>query len=171
MGGSTYAIFNAEPGYKTRNRSGTGNHAIDYNVFIIPKEKKLVALLSKVSNRGNASNEVIVFDSEVTRKPLYEERDTKVLNEWVVVKRVYDNWKGRERVLVELRYHEARKTSAATTHEIEPLGAVVPVFLGDHGGVKTHWVEIYEVIKPVKITTVRISNSGKRRVYTTTINP
>jgi len=151
--------------WQTREESGSGAHWRNYYVFLAPLDAKIIAVEKSRSNRGNYSEEVIdiVNNRRVDR---YEELEVLIHWDWGRVIRMRDNLEDREFEALVLEYHNARKTVAYTSHDIEPRGNAILLYTTKTAlDPKTHWTEVYEIVeKPLTIKTTRISNSGKETV-------
>lgn len=150
------------------NVSGSGAHWIKYLVFLLdypPAENAIVLYDSYITSCGNIRDKVILPIPN-KRVPTEEELEVKRLNEWVVYKKVRDNLTGEVIELLELEFHEARKTAAYTDHEIIPRENVTLHRTSGRGYMKTHWTETYKILKhPVKVRTTRLTNCGNERIY------
>ncbi len=160
--------FNIEPVYETVNSSGTGAHWTRWCVWLVPIETKIMARESWVSNRGVFHEYIVDVEAGKTLER-YEELEVVKEWSWGRVVKVRDNWENRELTMLVLEYHKAWKTCASTEHMVEPADAI-RLLWSEGRFERTHWQEAYEVLKtPVKIRTIRITNSCKKEVTEVTI--
>lgn len=170
MGGYDDADLVSDDGmmwyYIATNTSRSGNHG--KKLFMIVSQKPVKIYWVSVSNRGNRRAGIDVYDFD-GKKSMPELEELETIKAWSYGKviRMRNNLTGETFTALILEFHEARKTCARTTHEIEPEDAVEFIDSTSHGS-KTHWVEIYKVLRPCKVRTVRVSNRGN--VYEETID-
>jgi len=153
----------------TSNSSSSGGHWLTWWIIVAPANINPLFYIHYVSNRGNDRSHLYdpVRGKYVERYEVLEKLGSW---SWGSVLRVRDNLEGREFIAVKLEYHEARKTSAYTEHRWEPSDALKFINTSKHPD-KTHWTEIYEVVKPVSIRTERITNLGNKRTWKVHIDP
>ncbi len=145
--------------YVTENVSRSGNHG--KRLFMIVANKPIRVHWIRVSNRGNKYSGIDVYDFDDKKSvPELEELETVKAWRYGSVVRMRNNITGEVFTALVLEYHEAWKTCARTTHTVEPEDAIEPIESTAHSS-KTHWTEVYRVIKPCKVKTVRITNRGK----------
>jgi len=153
------------------SRSATGAHWTELRLWVVPLEQRILVRRTYVSTRGN--REECLLDVETSKAvPRYEVLE--VLREWPYGRAVKmrDNVTGEEFTAVELEFHSARKTAAATFHRFgEPEGAAPRLLYSTDWSGKTHWVEVYRIPSRVRVVTTRISNSGKEYRWEVEISP
>jgi len=162
MGGRSSAwLLNSSAvwSYTASNISSSGRHG--KKLFMVLSKEPVRIHVEHVSNRGNRREWIEVFDFDTARTvDVYE--TVEKLGSWGygAVLRIRDNLHGGEFIAVRLDYHEAYKSAAKTTHTWEPKDAMELLY-DTSASSKTHWSELYRVVKPVVIETTRITGSGK----------
>jgi len=155
--------------FSADNTSRSGNHG--KRLFLVVSEKPIKIWWESISNRGNRRAGIDVYGFDGT-KTVPEMEELEVVKSWSYGKAVKmrNNLTGEVFTALILEFHRARKTSAMTDHVIEPSDAVELIESDAHGS-KTHWTEIYKVIKPCKVTSIRVTNCGNRYEETVEISP
>ena len=146
--------------YTATNISRSGNHG--KRLFIILSQKPIRIRWESISNRGNRRAGITVYDFDGV-KSLPELEEVETIKTWSYGRavRMRNNVTGEEFTALVLEFHRARKSCAETDHVIEPRDAVEFIDSSAHGS-KTHWTEVYKVIKPCRVKTVRITGRGNR---------
>jgi len=150
--------------YETGNQSRSGNHG---KILLIALSRTPIRILRESrSNRGNSSMWIIEYDYHSCRTiDVYETLATHYLNDYAILRIIKDNINNKTYPALELIYHSARKTSAETEHTIEPKDAI-ELLENSYSTTKTHHTEIYKIKKlPLRLVTIRVSNSGKIYKY------
>jgi len=167
MGARIWWEFNINPIYTSVNSSGTGNHGILWAIWLVNVNQRILAKMHWISNRGVYTERIVdVEDGGAVERV----EVVRVIRDWgwgshVVIR---DNWTNEEYEAIELHYHEARKTCARTEHIVE--GKVELIYAEGANAGRTHWRELYKITaKPVKVTTIRITNSCKEEKVEVTI--
>jgi len=146
--------------YVTSNVSKSGRHG--KKLFLVVSREPIKIRWVSVSNRGNRRAGIDLYGFDEV-KTLPEMEELKVVKSWSYGRAVKmrNNITGEIFTALILEFHRARKTPAMTDHVIEPEDAVELIESDAHGS-KTHWTEIYKVIKPCRIKTIRVTNCGNR---------
>jgi len=155
--------------YVDTNVSRSGRHG--KKLFMVLSSEPVKIRWVSVSNRGNRRAGIDVYDFDgVKQLPELEEIETLKSWRYGKVVRMRDNLKNETFIALILEYHEARKSCARTSHEIVPEDAVELIQSSAHGS-KTHWIEVYRVLRPCKVRTVRATNCGNTYEITIEVSP
>jgi len=173
MGGKDDAELISKDGvlwyYVSTNVSRSGRHG--KVLYMVISTKPIRIRWVSVSNRGNKRSGIDVYDFDGIRQ-LPELEEIETLKSWSYGKvvRMRDNLTNDIFTALVLEYHEARKTVARTTHIVEPSDAIELVY-STSSSVKTHWTEIYKILAPCKVKTVRITGRGNRYEEEVEVSP